>query len=54
MAMTVREIREWLDALPPDDLVAVDEGGLILQTLNARAYCEVGGLPEEYIRYSIS
>lgn len=48
MAMTVKEIREWLNSLAADELVAVDDGGLTLVVVgDERVYCEVGGIPEE-------
>jgi hypothetical protein len=47
MAITVKELREWLDAIPQDALIGVDDGGLTLQVADdANAYIEVGGLPE--------
>jgi hypothetical protein len=49
MAMTVREIRAWLDSLAPEARVGVDEGGLILAVVGNvdDEYLEVGGIPEE-------
>lgn len=48
MAMTVREIKEWLNTLQDDDLVGVDEGGLCLELVgDPESYCEIGGIPEE-------
>ena len=48
MAMTVQEIREWLDTLSDEDEVGVDDTGLTLRVVgDLDSYCEVGGLPEE-------
>jgi len=48
MAMTVREIKEWLNTLQDDDLVGIDDGGLCLEVAeDPGTYCEIGGLPEE-------
>jgi hypothetical protein len=47
MAITAKELREWLAAIPQDALVGVDNTGLTLQVADdANAYIEVGGLPE--------
>lgn len=48
MAIHIRELIEWLQTLPPNDAVAVDNGGLTLVHLGGEAYLEVGGIPEEY------
>lgn len=51
MAMTAQEIMEWLEGLPEDAVVGVDDGGLCLRVAGDEGnYCEVGGLPED-IRY---
>lgn len=48
MAMTVREIKEWLNTLRDDDVVGVDEGGLCLEVArDPETYCEIGGMPDE-------
>lgn len=55
MAMSVRDLKEWLDGLPSDAEVGVDEDGLCLRVVKPpeddrfeeQAYCEVGGLPED-------
>lgn len=49
--MTKRELLDWIDTLPDDAEIGIDEGGLALQTLatadgNA-SYLEIGGLPEQ-------
>lgn len=47
MAMTVREIKEWLDGLEDGRLVGVDDGGLCLEVVgNPETYCEIGGIPD--------
>jgi hypothetical protein len=48
MAMPVQELKEWLNNLPPDAEVGVDEGGLCLRVVgDDETYYEVGGLPED-------
>jgi hypothetical protein len=48
MAMRVDEIMEWLKTLREDDLVGVDDGGLMLEVVdNSAEYLEIGGLPLE-------
>jgi hypothetical protein len=48
MAMPAREIMEWLETLPEDAEVGVDEGGLCLQVVgNEETSLEIGGLPED-------
>jgi hypothetical protein len=45
MAMiTVEILKEWLDALPNDTWIGIDDGGLAIQTEDGQAYIEVGGL----------
>lgn len=43
----VSELRKWLDTLPQDENVGIDEGGLILYTELGDAHIEVGGLPDD-------
>lgn len=45
--MSVRELREWLSTLDPDDSVGVTDGGLALATEDGESWVEVGGLPED-------
>lgn len=55
--MQKKEIMEWLQVLPDDALVAVDDGGLALLVVEPgkgghidaqkSIYLEVGGVPEE-------
>lgn len=48
MAMTVREIQEWLKTLKPTDRVGVDDGGLCLCVVgDEEPYLEIGGLPAD-------
>lgn len=47
MAMIVSEIKEWLDSLPANAVVGIDEGGLALQQVGAEAYLDVGGIPKD-------
>lgn len=48
MAMSVGEVREWLETVSKDAEVAVDDGGLTLVVVgNPQIYCEIGGIPEE-------
>ncbi len=50
--MAKREVLDWLNTLPDDCDIAIDDGGLALVVVNRgewaeTAYCEVGGVPEE-------
>lgn len=49
--MEVTEIRQWLDSIPADAYVGVDEGGLCLRAVQGTEltgdYLEIGGIPEE-------
>jgi hypothetical protein len=48
MAMSKAEIQQWLDNLPEDVGVGINEDGLTLQVVNnPDLYLEVGGLPED-------
>lgn len=48
MAMTVGEIKDWLNNLDDDEEVGIDDGGLALQVVhNAEIYIEIGGIPQE-------
>ena len=48
MAMTVKEMKDWLKDLDDRELVGIDEGGTIIQTVkDYKIYLEVGGIPEE-------
>ena len=41
-----RELVAWLELLPDDAEIGIDDGGLILQMDKSAEYLEVGGLPE--------
>lgn len=43
--MAKEDIAAWLETLPPDTGVGVDDGGLTLVAANG-AYLEVGGVEE--------
>jgi hypothetical protein len=49
MAISKAELSKWLDSLPDNASIAVDEDGLSLVELTdaglGAAYCEVGGVP---------
>lgn len=46
--MPKREVQEWLDSLPDDAEISIDDGGLCLVTdAESSSYLEIGGLPEE-------
>lgn len=52
MAVTIGELRMWLDELEEDgvgrnNLVGVDDGGLSLVVVETGDYYEVGGVPED-------
>lgn len=52
MAMSVQEVRDWVNSLDKRDSVAVDDGGLALVELDPNgvetgAYLEVGGVPAD-------
>jgi hypothetical protein len=44
MSMTVKDVINWLQKLPADDAVYIDEGGLnLFSEMDEEAYLEVGG-----------
>ena len=45
--MQVGEVRKWLEDFKDDEFIAIDDGGLALVSLDAKQYCEVGGIPLE-------
>ena len=48
MAVTIKELREWLDTFEDENMVGVEEGGLTLEVVGLpQAYFEIGGVPEE-------
>jgi hypothetical protein len=44
--MAKREIASWLESLPDDAEIGIDDGGLALQVHKSDECLEVGGLPE--------
>jgi hypothetical protein len=44
--MPVAEIQAWLASLPAGSAVGVDEGGLVIRTVDG-AWLEIGGIPEQ-------
>lgn len=47
--ITVKELKEWLNTLPDEESVGIDDGGLILIAELGDAYLEVGGMPDDDI-----
>ena len=47
MAVTKKELIEWLNGLDDDDLVGIDDGGLTLVVEDKEDYYEIGGIPEQ-------
>jgi hypothetical protein len=45
--ISIKEIREWLDTLPNDAEIGIDEAVLGLQVYGSEAGLVVGGLPDE-------
>jgi hypothetical protein len=43
--MSATEIRAWLDTLPDNADVGIDDGGSALQAHEQDAYLEIGGMP---------
>ena len=50
--MTNREITAWLNTLPEDAEIGIDDGGMALQVLGEEEYLEVGCMPEDDAEYS--
>jgi hypothetical protein len=48
MAMTKKEILEWLNTMSDDTFIGIDDGGLTLAEVDGPAYLEIGGVPEEW------
>jgi hypothetical protein len=44
--MSKQDVSAWLDTLPEDAEIGIDDGGLCLQMHDSEAYLEIGGLPE--------
>lgn len=50
MTIKVNELIGWLNCLPLNSEVGIDEGGLILRSVHdEEVYIEIGGIPEELI-----
>lgn len=48
MAMSKQDILNWINTIPDNSEIGIDEGGLTLQVINdPEVYLEVGGIPEE-------
>lgn len=45
MAMQAKEIKEWLNGIDDERMIAIDDGGLSLVVKGEFSYCEVGGIP---------
>lgn len=45
--MKVSELKKWLQSLPDDAVVGIDEGGLSLETEDGENWLEIGGLVED-------
>jgi hypothetical protein len=45
--ISIKEIREWLDTLPDDAEIGIDEAVLGLQVYGSEAGLVVGSLPDE-------
>jgi len=46
MSIPVSELRRWLETIPNDEEVGIDDDGLSLQVVgDSQTYLEVGGLP---------
>ncbi len=48
MSIYKHDLIRWLNTLPEDAHVGIDEGGLTLECVeDVQAYMEVGGMPED-------
>lgn len=48
MSIKANELIRWLNCLPLDSEVGIDEGGLTIRSIHDdKVYLEVGGIPEE-------
>lgn len=45
MVMTARDIRAWIETVPDDAEVGINDDGMCLEVVGSDAYLEVGGLP---------
>lgn len=53
MALSVTDLKAWIETLGPENAVAVDDGGLTLVEIapngeETGAYLELGGIPEDH------
>lgn len=47
MSISAKELKQWINSLPNNSHVGIDDGGLTLQIIdNPEIYLEIGGLPE--------
>jgi len=48
MAMLKQDLKKWINSIPDNSEIGIDDGGLTLQVVNhPEIYLEVGGIPEE-------
>lgn len=47
MSATKEQLQDWLNSLPEDADIAIDDGGLTL--VSGSAYFEIGGIPDPQI-----
>ena len=48
MAISVEELKQWINTLPNEVNIGVDEGGLVLRVEgDPNPYLEIGGLTDE-------
>lgn len=45
MAMTAKEIKEWLATIDDEKMVAIGEDLMSLVVKGEKSYCEIGGIP---------
>jgi hypothetical protein len=45
--MQVSEVKKWLDTLPLDAEIGINDGGMLLTTPDGKDWLEIGGLPED-------
>lgn len=50
MGMVAKDVKEWLNTVPDDHLIAIDDGGMLLVDVDEKeddVYLEIGGIPDE-------
>ena len=50
MGMIAKDVKEWLQTIPDDHVIAIDDGGMLLVDIDEKdddVYLEIGGIPEE-------